>query len=333
MSCTYRFINSSLSQLPAQRDFNIILRQQPNQAKMSVPNERDRRSIEPPPILQVQWLNCTPEHQKQSLQSPFYFMMVNLLPAEHPDITCPLPTQEYLSGTIVSSLHRLRDVDNVDGGFFIFGDLAVKKPGHFRLHFSLFEIIDGIVGNCKNKLSEPFIVYTPKMYPGPIKSTFLSRTFSDQGIKIRVRKDTQVQTTSQQKRSSTIRKRKHTSQHNAPIMKKEILSLPSYASDHPAAHFGRWQSWHPIISRKDTPQALTPSHLSPISSPTLSHQSSSSTHSLPPMTSPSLPSLMHSVPFEHYRLPPPREIINNRHSNDIYHTYTSPFPLDSSFFK
>lgn len=30
----------------------------------------------------------------------------------------------------------------IDGGFFVFGDLAVKKEGKYRLHFSLFEIVE-----------------------------------------------------------------------------------------------------------------------------------------------------------------------------------------------
>jgi hypothetical protein len=63
-----------------------------------------------------------------------------------------------LAGTLVSSLHRLKDVDNkgrlwhrmltpkkiftniLDGGFFVFGDVSVKQQGTFRLHFSLFEL-------------------------------------------------------------------------------------------------------------------------------------------------------------------------------------------------
>lgn len=57
----------------------------------------------------------------------------------------------------MSSLHRLKDVDNtgecesvysydgvliasLDGGFFVFGDLSVKIEGEFRLRFSLFEM-------------------------------------------------------------------------------------------------------------------------------------------------------------------------------------------------
>ena len=58
---------------------------------------------------------------------------------------------------MVSSLHRLKDVDNmgmtcwkslptefakplVDGGFFVFSDLSVKIEGEFRLQFSLYEM-------------------------------------------------------------------------------------------------------------------------------------------------------------------------------------------------
>lgn len=63
-----------------------------------------------------------------------------------------------LAGSLVSSLHRLKDVDNKgdldlkphsrhiltdiysDGGFFVFGDISVKVQGTFRLHFSLFDL-------------------------------------------------------------------------------------------------------------------------------------------------------------------------------------------------
>lgn len=47
---------------------------------------------------------------RKSLQSPFYFMVVNIVYAKNPDAM--LPTLEYLSGSTVSSLYRLRDIDN-----------------------------------------------------------------------------------------------------------------------------------------------------------------------------------------------------------------------------
>lgn len=57
--------------------------------------------------------------------------------------------------------------------------------------FNIFYLYinSGKVENRKTLYSNDFIVYTAKKYPGPIESTFLSRTFSDQGIKMRVRKE------------------------------------------------------------------------------------------------------------------------------------------------
>ena len=70
--------------------------------------------------------------------------------------------QSALAGTLVSSLHRLKDVDNTgglfqmvpqerslkltctDGGFFVFGDLSVKLEGDFRLRFNLFEMVKSV---------------------------------------------------------------------------------------------------------------------------------------------------------------------------------------------
>ncbi|EIE82142.1 hypothetical protein RO3G_06847 [Rhizopus delemar RA 99-880] len=103
-NCTYRFVESSISDISEKV-------QEPERAKVSLVNERDRRSIEPPPILQLYWENATEEELKKCLQSPFYFMVANLVTDQSPE-TLLMPTQDYLSGTTVSSLHRLRDLDN-----------------------------------------------------------------------------------------------------------------------------------------------------------------------------------------------------------------------------
>lgn len=80
------------------------------------------------------------------------------------DQPVPVAPSTALAGTLVSSLHRLKDVDNngmrhllystsmvrkkkkadwfffLDGGFFVFGDLSVKLEGEYRLKFTLFEM-------------------------------------------------------------------------------------------------------------------------------------------------------------------------------------------------
>ncbi|KAL8863179.1 MAG: hypothetical protein Q9178_000554 [Gyalolechia marmorata] len=110
-------------------------------------------------------------------------MCVNLRHSHEEDPT-PLPTQDSLSGTLVSSLHRLKDVDNLDGGFFVFGDLSVKVEGEYRLQFSLFEMLKTEVVFIKSTVSSPF-----RAFPGMSESTFLSRSFGDQGVRLRIRKE------------------------------------------------------------------------------------------------------------------------------------------------
>lgn len=39
----------------------------------------------------------------------------------------------------------------------------------------------------------PFTVYSTKNFPGTLDSTFLSKTFSDQGARIKIRKDNRAQ--------------------------------------------------------------------------------------------------------------------------------------------
>ncbi|KAL0088591.1 velvet factor [Phycomyces blakesleeanus] len=99
------------------------------------------------------------------------------------------PNHNALSGQAVSSLYKLKDIDNNDGGFFIFGDLSVKVEGRFRLKFTLFEITASGANASVAMFSEIFTVYSARSFSGMLDSTFLSRTFSDQGARIRIRKE------------------------------------------------------------------------------------------------------------------------------------------------
>lgn len=45
------------------------------------------------------------------------------------------------TGSTVSSLFRLRDLNGSEGGFFVFPDLSVRMEGEYRLKFSLFEVV------------------------------------------------------------------------------------------------------------------------------------------------------------------------------------------------
>jgi hypothetical protein len=60
-------------------------------------------------------------------QSPHYFMCANLVhPHDHSRLY--LPVQDYLTGTITSSLHRLKDIDNTGKSFIYFGHSVSLSP-------------------------------------------------------------------------------------------------------------------------------------------------------------------------------------------------------------
>ena len=124
------------------------------------------------------------------LQSPYYFVACRLWdPAEDQAADKGELADTPLVGSLVSSLHRLKDMDNTDGGFFVFGDISVKIEGSFRLKFTLFEILSGHVVSLQSIISEAFTVFSTKNFPGMSESTFISRSFGDQGVRIRIRKE------------------------------------------------------------------------------------------------------------------------------------------------
>lgn len=44
------------------------------------------------------------------------------------------------AGSVVQSLHKLKDTNNSEGAFFIFADISVRIEGIFKLKFTLFQI-------------------------------------------------------------------------------------------------------------------------------------------------------------------------------------------------
>ncbi|KAG0329181.1 hypothetical protein BG000_000160 [Podila horticola] len=169
----------------------LTIRQQPQRAKVCG-KERDRRPIDPPPIVQIRLADPSSDRNSDYLQSPYLFMCCNLVRADEPEGDIVAPAHRALAGTVVSSLNRLKDIDNSDGGFFVFGDMSARMEGHFRLRFTLFEMVEGQVVHVMSTASDPWTAYSSKTFPGICESTFLSRCFSDQGVRIRIRKDHHV---------------------------------------------------------------------------------------------------------------------------------------------
>ncbi|KAL5115878.1 hypothetical protein ACEQ8H_006194 [Pleosporales sp. CAS-2024a] len=195
MAHMYPFYSAPLATaqpVPALEAHNctLIVRQQPTEALVSLAGkEKARKPIDPPPIIELKVNNPQDPHQ-QWLQCPYFFVAVHLLEGgttKRGEDGASGP----LIGTLVSSLHRLKDNDNKDGGFFIFADISSIAQGTFRLRFNLFEMQNNatlavFLGNVD---SDEFSVVAAKDFKGMAESTVLSRSFSDQGVRLRLRKE------------------------------------------------------------------------------------------------------------------------------------------------
>ncbi|KAJ3127761.1 hypothetical protein HK098_005878 [Nowakowskiella sp. JEL0407] len=252
-------LSNSSEQIPLSKQVSLVIRQQPKFTKSTGVNEKDRKTIDPLPILQLFVDDPASSGQtKNFVSNPFYFTYATLIHAT--------TDQEYnimkdtnsrtLAGSIVSSLQRLKDLDDTFCGFFVFPDISVRIEGKFRIRFTLFEIVDNDVINRCSVISDIFTVHGVKGYPGASESTELSRHLAEQGLKIRVKKDTRqsknksnsrtrdsepIESESPRKRhtrepeikengKSLISKRPSRVQEEPPIASNQFLSNPNYGS-------------------------------------------------------------------------------------------------------
>ncbi|KAK4232524.1 velvet factor-domain-containing protein [Podospora fimiseda] len=198
---------------PNPQDYVLTIRQQPKFGCVALTKGKDRRPLDPPPIVQLS-VNTRADPIQKYLQNP-YFMMIARLVSRSNINEDPQEKQRSevkpvdLAGTIVSSLYNLKDINNQQGGFFVFGDLSVKKEGTFRLEFTLFEMRAKDCYLISTEISDDFIVYPSKTFPGLAESTFLTRTFSDQGVRLRLRKDSRT-VVSRKRQASNAQQTDHT---------------------------------------------------------------------------------------------------------------------------
>ncbi|KAJ3114130.1 hypothetical protein HK100_001759, partial [Physocladia obscura] len=171
---------------PKAHTHRLVVRQQPLHSRMCGFGDKvDRRPVDPPPVIQLEITSAGTPQDISYLYNPYYFMYASLVSTDNENEIHILHDGKTRSttGSIVSSLYRLKDLDNKDGAFFVFPDLSVRMDGSYRLKET--ELKYGIVSNVFN-------VYSAKKFPGMEESTFLSKAFAEQGLKIRIRKELRV---------------------------------------------------------------------------------------------------------------------------------------------
>ncbi|KAK3955593.1 velvet factor-domain-containing protein [Pseudoneurospora amorphoporcata] len=172
--------------------YELKIRQQPKNARVAIGKEKaDRKPIDPPPIIQ---LDIHP--MRHQIHNPYLILVCKLVAPgstenEDGNHQQPEPKENDLTGSLCSSPYVLKDTNNAQGLFFIFQDVSVRREGTYRLEFNLFEL-KPLTRECialARTTSDKFVVFPHRYFPGMAESTFLTRSFSDQGVRIRLRKD------------------------------------------------------------------------------------------------------------------------------------------------
>ncbi|KAI0851024.1 velvet factor-domain-containing protein [Daldinia vernicosa] len=179
--------------------YKLKVRQQPVAARSCGFGERDRRVIDPPPIVQVFIEDTKASQEEIRAQLKFRFSVMHCtIWNETGDQDCSGMPDDYrqqrrLMGTIVSSPFVGFDENNEEGCFFCFPDLSCRTPGTFRLRFSLVVLDPNSVPGsrtpvCAIAMSDVFTVYNAKDFPGMRASTALTKRLKEQGCLISIKK-------------------------------------------------------------------------------------------------------------------------------------------------
>ena len=178
----------------------VEVRQQPLAARACGFGERDRRVIDPPPIVQLVPRDATPGAVDLSeLRYPFNVVHCTLWNEDGSADETAIPSQDRgvtrrLMGTLVASPFVGKDENDREGCFFCFPDLSCRTHGRYRLRFVLMRMDmtnlrpGGFMPVLATAMTDVFTVYTAKEFPGMRASTSLTRALKRQGCAISVKK-------------------------------------------------------------------------------------------------------------------------------------------------
>lgn len=181
-------------------NYELRVRQQPIAARACGFGERDRRVIDPPPIIQLLVTDPkTGAAEQEELRYSLNVVHCTLWNAEGTNEETALiqpdrRTTRRLMGQLVASPSVAKDEHDVEGCFFCFPDLSCRTHGKYRLRFVLMRIdpmnlhVGGFSPILTEVLSDVFTVYTAKDFPGMRPSSALTRALKLQGCNIQVKK-------------------------------------------------------------------------------------------------------------------------------------------------
>lgn len=176
------------------------MRQQPRAARSCGFGDKDRRVVDPPPIIEliVKGPKMTREDVTKYLRYEQYVMSCALRDETGTQDASIMPDnfngQRRLMGSLVATPFYGLDEKDKEGCFFAFSDLSCRQPGPYRLSVSLTMFgptMYSAVGHfptLAQATSDVFTVYNAKDFPGMAPSSPLARRLKEQGCILSIKK-------------------------------------------------------------------------------------------------------------------------------------------------
>lgn len=207
---------STMKEREMYKHSKVLVKQNPIRSRMIGFGLKDRRPLDPPPIVQlvsndqsyifsnnsrfichVALWSIDMKHDLSIVLSPSStnYGETNNTEKTYKDKDKILDEDVFqtLTGSLTSSCSVANDLENNKGMFFTFPDLCVRIPGQFRLKFKIVDISGtwnksscAPVKEFEPVFSDIFTVYHPKEFPGMSKSTELSKCLAPQGTRIHI---------------------------------------------------------------------------------------------------------------------------------------------------
>ncbi|KAJ0160281.1 hypothetical protein CTA2_8231 [Colletotrichum tanaceti] len=197
--------------------YELKVLQQPERARAcgsGLKSAADRRPVDPPPVVQLHVYEGPTREEARDITFSYkanFFLFAELCPARpiaHGRVNTPAAAlAPVLTGMAVSGMAYLDRP--TEAGYFLFPDLSVRHEGRYVLVFHLYEDIkqdedrnpegdatdDAMNPSFLYRMavkSVPFSVFSAKKFPGLTESTSLSKTISEQGCRVRIRRDVRM---------------------------------------------------------------------------------------------------------------------------------------------
>ncbi|ORZ06893.1 velvet factor, partial [Absidia repens] len=117
--------------------YQLVIREQPQQCRMSGFGEKDRRPIDPAPIVQLHIFDDNKPIDLEEQQYPLCILHVSLWSEDKSHQLDTPPCLRSMTGTLTGSPYVLRDQHEQLGIYFSFPDIGVRVAKTYCLRFDL----------------------------------------------------------------------------------------------------------------------------------------------------------------------------------------------------